>query len=85
MQFRADNATRYCSHDFPIVHSRGSECAEKGGGMCIVGLGTVCERVHEGQGEREGRGSISYTKHACARIHRDTHNIRVIDPISHYY
>lgn len=37
MQFRADNATRYCSHDFPIAHGRGSECAEKGGGMCIVG------------------------------------------------
>lgn len=27
MQFRADNAMRYCSYDFPIAHSWRSECA----------------------------------------------------------
>lgn len=65
MQFRADNATRYCSHDFPIARGRGSECAEKGGGdVCIVGSVCVCGR---GRGEGEERWQRE------EGIHNNTH------------
>lgn len=80
MQFRADNATRYCSHDFPIAHGRRSECAEKRGGMCIVGLGTVCVCVcvcTRGKGKEKAEG-VYRTRTTHAHIYTETRTIYVL-------